>query len=154
MVFFVKDFFVSFIIFIICFHWVFFSYTFWRWCLNSLVIFIKIMWYNSMSSKVSVVFLFFILSSNCESVLRTRCILSKQCCTFKLNWLRYCEIHTSHRFSLFIKTVVVRCICCAIKIVVKWLVKTMIFLFVTDSIRCLVFLTTQINLAVFISVGQ
>ena len=140
------------------FHEVFSLYTIWICCLNSSVSFIKIMWYKLImrSSRMlmfSFLVLFFIFFNNLDSTSKIRWIFSDQWWIFKSNWLKYCKTHTNYKLSLSVEVVVVRCVCCAMKIVTLWSIK-MTVLFKTDSIRCLVLQIIYIKLTVFVFIDQ
>ena len=141
----------------ICFHAESSLYIFWTHCLNLFTNFTKVIWYVSTfrSSSMSMLFLFFILSSSLDRTFEIRWILSEWCCIFKLNWLKYYETHMSHRFSLLILIIIVKCVCLAMKVVTLWSITTIMISFLKlNLIKWHIFQTIHINSAVFIFINQ
>ena len=143
----------------IYFHWLLTLYAFWRHCLKLFVSFISIICQNSTarSSRMLILFfiLTFILSKSYNSALNTRWIFLDWCQTSKSNWLKYYNIWISYRFNLFIKIVIIKWICHAIKIMIEWSVKIITVSFnKINLIRCFIFHIIHTKSAVFIFMNQ
>ena len=131
LVWFWQDWFDNLIMLRIYFHAESSLYAFWTYCLNLFASFTRIIWYASTFRSLSmlILFSFSILSSSLDRASGMRWILSKWCHMSRLNWLRYYETHISHKFSLLILTVVIRCVCLAMKVVTLWSVMTIMINF-------------------------